>query len=124
MQGLEMHTDLILKCQQLIELEKAYQFHESDFIYDDEIMNLYYHHCKFLSDYQAQIINETGITMKEILYSLYYWGHCFIERSNAISLSDKGFEQWHFQLIEQIEFSCGEVDFALLEKIENNEVQV
>ena len=49
-----------------------------------------------------------------------YWGHRFIERSNAISLSDAGFEQWHFQLIEQIESTCGEVDFALLKKIENN----
>ncbi len=106
----------------IIELEKKYQFHIDESTYDDEILNLYYHHCKFLSDYQMQIINETCINMKEILYSLYYWGHRFIERSNAISLSDSGFEQWHFQLIEQIEYACGEVDFALLEKIEKNEV--
>ena len=59
--------------------------------------------------------------MKEILYSLYYWGHRFIERSNAISLSDAGFEQWHFSLIEKIESSCGAVDFTLLEKIDKNE---
>ena len=62
--------------------------------------------------------------MKEILYSLYYWGHSFIEKSNAISISDAGFEQWHFRLIEQIESYCGEVDFVLLEKIENNEMLI
>ena len=105
-------------------LENIFQFRMDDSLYDDEILNLYYHHCKFLSDYQKEIINENGITMKQILYSLYYWGHCFIERSNAISLSDKGVEQWHFQLIEQIESSCGEVDFALLEKIDNSDVEI
>ena len=71
-----------------------------------------------------QIISENGITMKEVLYSLYYWGHHFIERSNAVSLSDAGFEQWHFQLIGQIEAACGEVDFALLESIENDVVNI
>ena len=105
-------------------LEKIYQFQTDDSAYDDEILKLYYRHCKFLSDYQTQIINESGITMKEILYSLYYWGHRFIERSNAISLSDAGFEQWHFSLIEKIESSCGAVDFTLLEKIDKNEVQL
>ena len=105
-------------------LEKIYQFQTDDSAYDDEILKLYYRHCKFLSDYQTQIINESGITMKEILYSLYYWGHRFIERSNAISLSDAGFEQWHFSLIEKIESSCGTVDFTLLEKIDKNEVQL
>ena len=105
-------------------LENIFQFRMDSPPYDDEILNQYFRHCKFLSDYQMQIISENGITMKEILYSLYYWGHRFIERSNAISLSDKGFEQWHFQLIEQIESSCGEVDFALLEMIENNDVEI
>ena len=108
----------------IIELEKKYQFHADDTVYDDEILNQYYRHCKFLSDYQMQIISENGITMKEVLYSLYYWGHHFIERSNAISLSNAGFEQWHFRLIGQIEAACGEVDFALLENIENDEVHV
>ena len=105
-------------------LEKIYQFQTDDSAYDDEILKLYYRHCKFLSDYQAQIINESGLTKKEILYSLYYWGHRFIERSNAISLSDAGFEQWHFSLIEKIESSCSAVDFTLLEKIDKNEVQL
>ena len=104
----------------IFELEKKYQFHDDDTAYDDEILNLYYHHCKFLLDYQMQIINETRITMKDILYSLYYWGYRFIERANVISFSDAGFEQWHFRLIEQIESECGEVDFVLLEKIEKN----
>ena len=108
----------------IIELEKKYQFHADDTVYDDEILNQYYRHCKFLSDYQIQIISENSITMKEILYSLYYWGHHLMERSDAISLSDAGFEQWHFQLIGQIEAACGEVDFALLENIENDEVNI
>jgi len=51
-------------------------------------------------------------------------GHRFIERLKAISLSDAGFEQWHFSLIEKIESSCGAVDFTLLEKIDKNEVQL
>jgi hypothetical protein len=108
----------------ITQLEDTYQFQTDDSAYDDEILKLYYRHCKFLSDYQPRIINESGITMKEILYSLYYWGHRFIERSNAISLSDAGFEQWHFSLIEKIESSCGAVDFTLLEKIDKNEVQL
>ncbi|MBR6850472.1 MAG: hypothetical protein IKM88_09585 [Lachnospiraceae bacterium] len=49
-----------------------------------------------------------------------FYGYRFIERSNVISFSDAGFEQWHFRLIEQIESECGEVDFVLLEKIEKN----
>ena len=110
--------------QNITQLEAKYQFQTDDSAYDDEILNLYYRHCKFLSDYQTQIINESGITKKEILYSLYYWGHRFIERSSAISLSDAGFEQWHFNLIKKIESSCGDVDFALLEKIDKNEVQL
>ena len=110
--------------QNITQLEAKYQFQTDDSAYDDEILKLYYRHCKFLSDYQTQIINESGITKKEILYSLYYWGHRFIERSSAISLSDAGFEQWHFNLIKKIEASCGDVDFALLEKIDKNEVQL
>ena len=104
------------------ELEETYCFRTDDSIYDDELLNLYSRHCRFLSEYQTQIINDTGIALKEILYSLYYWGCRFIERSNEISFYDAGFEQYHFQIIEQIETSCGEVDFDLLEKIENNEV--
>ena len=110
--------------QNITQLEAKYQFQTDDSAYDDEILKLLYRHCKFLSDYQTQIINESGITKKEILYSLYYWGHRFIERSNAISLSDAGFEQWHFSLIEKIESSYGAVDFTLLEKIDKNEVQL
>ena len=87
--------------QNITQLEAKYQFQTDDSAYDDEILKLLYRHCKFLSDYQTQIINESGITKKEILYSLYYWGHRFIERSNAISLSDAGFEQWHFKLIKK-----------------------
>ena len=110
--------------QNITQLEAKYQFQTDDSAYDDEILKLYYRHCKFLSDYQTRIINESEISMKEILYSLYYWGHRFIERSSAISLSDAGFEQWHFNLIKKIEASCGDVDFALLEKIDKNEVQL
>ena len=110
--------------QNITQLEAKYQFQTDDSAYDDEILKLYYRHCKFLSDYQTRIINESEISMKEILYSLYYWGHRFIERSSAISLSDVGFEQWHFNLIKKIEASCGDVDFALLEKIDKNEVQL
>ena len=105
------------------ELEKQYpDCNEESAAYDDELLNLYHHHCKFLSDYQEQIVNDTGIPLKEILYSLYYWGHQFIERANAVPLSDAGFEDWHFQLIEQIESCCGEVDCALLEQIDRNQV--
>ena len=110
--------------QNITQLEAKYQFQTDDSAYDDEILKLYYRHCKFLSDYQTRIIKESEISMKEILYSLYYWGHRFIERSSAISLSDAGFEQWHFNLIKKIEASCGDVDFALLEKIDKNEVQL
>ena len=40
----------------IIELEKKYQFHAADAVYDDEILNQYYRHCKFLSDYQMQFL--------------------------------------------------------------------
>ena len=107
----------------IAELEKQYQYcNDKPVAYDDGFLNLYHHHCRFLSDYQERIVNDTNITMKEILYSLYYWGHQFIERANTLSYSDAGFEQWHFQLIEQIEYCCGEVDYDMMEKIENNEV--
>ena len=75
-----------------------------------------------LYDYKEQIPNRTDYTYGDVLYSLYYWQHKYIERMHELSYSDAGFEQWNFKTMEQIEYTCGEVDIALLEKIESNEI--
>lgn len=89
---------------------------------DDEKLKQYSNNCTFLYNYKDQISNRTDHTCADVLYSLYYWQHKYIERMHELSYSDAGFEQWNFKTMEQIEYTCGEVDFALLEKIENNEI--
>lgn len=105
------------------ELKKAFDYVKDDrIVYDDELLNVYHNNCLFLEDYKKQITSQTDITSEDILYSLYYWGHRFLERAGEISYFNAGFEQWHFKIIDQIEYCCGEVDIPLLEKIENNEI--
>ena len=105
-----------------IEDLKAKYRYTTDERHSDEKLNLYHNNWRFLSDYHEKIINESNITSEDVLYSMYYWGHLFLERANEISYDDAGYEQCHFQLIEQIEHCCGEVDLSVIEKIENNEL--
>ena len=117
-----------LLIQNIEELKKSFHYvnvHDTVFdiiIYEDELLNTYFNNCVFLDDYKERITNQTNITTEDILYSLYYWGHQFLERANELSHIDVGFEQWHFKIIEQIESCCEEIDFSLLEKIENNKI--
>lgn len=112
-----------LLIQNIEEMKKALHYvDDTHIIYGDELLNTYHNYCVFLQDYEEQIINQTTLTVEDVLYSLYYWGHQFLERAHAISHFDAGFEQWHFKIIEQIEYRCGEIDISLLEKIACNEI--
>ena len=114
-----------LLIQNIDELKKAFHYvNDHRIIYEDELLNTYHNNCVFLNSFEEQITHQTKITTRDILYSLYYWQHQFLGRANEISHFDAGFEQWHFKTIDQIEYCCGEIDFSLLEKIENNEIQV
>lgn len=90
--------------------------------YQDDRLNLYHHNCRFLTDYQEKLTEYPGITEEVVLYSLYYWGRLLIDRAYAVSGRDVGLEQWHFRIIEQIEYCCGAVDWKLLEQIDRNEI--
>lgn len=116
---------MISLIQNINELKKIFHYvDDNNIVYKDELLNTYHNNCVFLQDYHKQITHQTKITNEDILYSLYYWGHKFLERANETSHYDAGFEQWHFKIINQIELCCGEIDFSLLSKIDNNEIQI
>ncbi|MDE5556369.1 MAG: hypothetical protein K2J32_01565, partial [Ruminococcus sp.] len=64
------------------------------------------------------IIKKT-ISSEIILYSEYYWATLFINAYYKKYNTDySGFEQCHFKIIDRIEHTLGNVDIALLERIE------
>ncbi|SFD24675.1 hypothetical protein [Ruminococcus albus] len=104
------------------ELKCLFGFVPEEIEYDDEKLKQYSNNCTFLYNFKDQILNRTNHTSGVVLYSLYYWQHKYIERMHELSYSDASYEQWNFKTMEQIEYTCGKVDLALLEKIENNEI--
>ena len=113
---------MILIIDNIDNLKSIFGFVPEEIEYDDEKLKRYSNNCMLLYDYKEQIPNRTDYTYGDVLYSLYYWQHKYIERMHELSYSDAGFEQWNFKTMEQIEYTCGEVDIALLEKIESNEI--
>ena len=101
------------------EMKEQFNFVPSN-SYSDALMNLYYNNCIFLDDYTGRILAESKATMECVLYSEYYWGHCFIKRAKELMYTDAGFEQWHYKIIEKMEHSGMEIDYALLERIDSN----
>ena len=88
-----------LLIQNIDELKKSFHYvNDHRIIYEDELLNTYHNNCVFLNHFEEQITNQTKITTEDILYSLYFWGHQFLERANEISYFDAGFEQWHFKI--------------------------
>ncbi|MDE6780642.1 MAG: hypothetical protein K2J40_04185 [Ruminococcus sp.] len=85
--------------------------------YNDKYINSVYSNYVFLYENYDNIIRN-GISPETVLYSEYYWGALFISAYRKKYGEDAGFEQFHFKLIDRIEYTIGSVDIALLEKID------
>ncbi|MCM1507597.1 MAG: hypothetical protein NC177_10755 [Ruminococcus flavefaciens] len=84
--------------------------------YDDKHINSIYSNLVFLDELYYTMPEK--ISPEIILYSEYYWGTVFINEYRRKYHRNSGCEQFHFKLIERMEYDFGSVDISLLEKIE------
>ena len=101
--------------------------------YGDSLLNGYQENVIFLEilrnalhwdfeKYADFFLSRPEIKKESVLYSEYYWNHCWIERAKELSVNAGNGEEWEFWLIEQIDHCENIIDCDLLEKLQNNEI--
>jgi hypothetical protein len=87
---------------------------------EDEELSKVLKYYLFLKQFEPAIIANSTFTYEEILYSQYYWFFTFKEQYSTKVGYDGGMDQQAFLLIKRL---CdeleGEVDWGLIEEIEN-----
>jgi hypothetical protein len=87
---------------------------------EDEELSKVLKYYLFLKQFERAIIANSTFTYEEILYSQYYWFFTFKKQYSTKVRYDGGMDQQAFLLIERL---CdeleGEVDWGLIEEIEN-----
>lgn len=91
--------------------------------YENESLNTIYNHCLLFFTKETDIITFTGKTLEVVLYSKYYWLTRFVKKYNEIHGYDAGIEQQQFKLIEELDQRLGDVDWDLLQRIDDDKVK-
>ena len=87
--------------------------------YENTFLNSIYNYCLLFFCKEAEIIALTGESLEVVLYSKYFWLTQYMKKYNEIKGYDAGIEQQRFELIEEIAQRLENVDWDLLQKIEN-----
>ena len=72
---------------------------------------------------EAEVITLTGKPLEVVLYSKYYWLMRYVKKYNEVNGYDAGMEQQQFKLIEELEQRLGDVDWDLLQRIDDDMVK-
>lgn len=91
--------------------------------YENEVLNTIYNYCFTFFTKEAEVIILTGKPLEVILYSKYYWLMRYVKKYKEVNGYDAGMEQQQFKLIEELEQRLGDVDWDLLQRIDDDMVK-
>lgn len=91
--------------------------------YENEVLNTIYNYCFVFFTKEAEVITLTGQPLEVVLYSKYYWLTRYVKKYNEVNGYDAGIEQQQFKLIEELEQRLGDVDWDLLQRIDEDMVK-
>ncbi len=87
--------------------------------YENQILNSIYNYCLLFFCKETEVIILTKEPLEVILYSKYYWFTQYMKKHNEINGYDAGIEQQKLKLIEELEQRLENVDWDLLQKIDD-----
>lgn len=87
--------------------------------YENQILNSIYNYCLLFFCKETEVIVLTREPLEVILYSKYYWFTQYMKKHNEINGYDAGIEQQKLKLIEELEQRLENVDWDLLQKIDD-----
>lgn len=87
--------------------------------YENQFLNSIYNYCLLFFYKETEITALTGESLEVILYSKYFWLTQYMKKYNAINGYDAGIEQQRFELIEELDQRLENVDWDLLQKIDD-----
>lgn len=92
--------------------------------YNNQFLNCLHNYCSMFFCKETNIIALTGAPLEVILYSKYFWLTQYMKKYNEIYGYDAGIEQQKFELIEELENRLGNVDWDLLQKIDDMDGEI
>ena len=84
----------------------------------DETLRKFLNYYDFINNNNLELMSQDG--KSSVMYSKYYWFTKYRKRNDEIHGYNAGIEQEGFKLLEEIESELGEVDWTLIQKIENS----
>lgn len=100
-------------------LETGYVYKEK---YPDDQLNRFYNYWYFLEEHEEELRGRKNTSLETILYSKYYWFLRLSEKFYEIYGFDAGMEQQQFLIIEELEQRLDNVDWALVELLQYENV--
>ena len=91
--------------------------------YENEVLNTIYHYCLLFYTKEDEVIALSGKSLEVVLYSKYYWLTRYVKKYNEVNGYDAGMEQQQFKLIEELQQRLGDVDWDLLQRIDDDMVK-
>lgn len=87
--------------------------------YENQILNSIYNYCLLFYCKETEVIALTREPLEVILYNKYYWLTQYMKKYSEINGYDAGIEQQKFKLIEELDQRLENVDWDLLQKIDD-----
>ena len=87
--------------------------------YENQILNSIYNYCLLFFCKETEVIALTREPLEVILYNKYYWLTQYMKKYSEINGYDAGIEQQKFKLIEELDQRLENVDWDLLQKIDD-----
>lgn len=89
-------------------------------IYENQQLNQFITYWKLFDEKEEDIMKLLKENLDSILYSKYYWCTEYIKLYNKIYGQDIGIEQQQFQIIEEINHRLEEVDWSIIQIIDES----
>lgn len=88
--------------------------------HSDKQLNSLLEYWFFFDEKEVEIQGFLGVSLETILYSKYYWCTKYKKRFNELYGKDVGIEQQQYKIIEEMTQRIKEVDWNLIQMIEEN----
>ncbi len=88
----------------------------------DKQLNTLFSYWVFFDEKEKEVQELLGVSLETILYSKYYWCTQYNNRSCALYGKDVGIEQQQYKIIEEMTQRIKEVDWNLIQMIEEGKM--